>query len=322
MFFNKIKNFVKHKTTFHYPSEYENIFIFSTARSGTTWLAELIATQNDFRIINEPFNIRVDVIRDTLKIYTWNEILEEKNKEKIKNHLYYFINGKDNDLRFNRPKICSSQWKFKTSRIVFKILFAGEDKLNWFNENFKGYFIFLIRHPIPVALSRSVFPRLESFLAPTYSKSFFTENQVNFAKKIIEKGDEFELAILDWSLQNSLSLKKIPNDWLLISYEQMVLEPEKIIKILTDKFELDQPKLMYNQIYKASGSTVKSNKESKDILKNPNKLKERRHWLLEKWKDKVNDSQRSKAFEILSVFNIDYYENDSFLPNNKYWIEC
>lgn len=46
------KTKIKHLSTVHRQGPKKNIFIVSTARSGTTWLGELLATQGRFKIVN------------------------------------------------------------------------------------------------------------------------------------------------------------------------------------------------------------------------------------------------------------------------------
>ena len=45
------KSTLKHLATVHRQGPQKNIMIFSTARSGTTWLGEILATQGRFKFL-------------------------------------------------------------------------------------------------------------------------------------------------------------------------------------------------------------------------------------------------------------------------------
>jgi len=315
----KIVQHTKQRLTCHRQGDHSNIFIFTSARSGSTWLAELIGTQPGFKMVKEPFNIRQQVVRDHLGINEWEGLFLPENKPLVRSYIQNYIDGKNRDWRLRTTRFLSKQWKFFTDRIVFKILFAGEDDINWFGDQFNGHTIFLIRHPIPVSLSREVCPRLNSFLQAPYSQNF-TDEQLRYAHQIIQKGDDFEVAILDWCLQNVVPLKQARDNWLTISYEQMVLEPETIISSLVEKFSLEAPEKMNKSLYKASGSTVKSNSESQEVLRDSQKIRENRKWLVEKWKSKVAPEQEKTAQEIMDIFEVDCYVAAETRPCSKYWI--
>lgn len=86
-----VKSLTKHLLTFHRQGPGKNVFIFSTARNGTTWLAEIIATQGRFKIVNEPFDLRWPVKRGTLRINDWEELLYPENRPAIKSYIELYL---------------------------------------------------------------------------------------------------------------------------------------------------------------------------------------------------------------------------------------
>ncbi|UZS00180.1 hypothetical protein [Chondrinema litorale] len=316
----QISNWIKLYSSFHIPNGEKNIFLFSTPRSGSTWLTELISTQPQFKMVKEPFNIRKDYVRENLGLNTWEDILDPTKSNKIAAYLNSFIDGTYKDIRLKRPVPFSPLWKPITSRIIFKILFAGESDFNWFKENFNGEIIFLLRHPIPVALSREICPRLDSFINSAFIE-YFNKEEKQYAESIIKDGTPFEKSILDWCFQNVLPLRTQNDAWLTVSYEQTVLQPEIVIDSLLNKFHFKKPEKIRDRLNTASGSTVKSSEESKKILLDPDQIHKNKKWLVEKWEQKIDDAQHKKAFEILDAFGIDYYEYKNFLPKEKYLLK-
>ncbi|MDX2245486.1 MAG: sulfotransferase [Bacteroidia bacterium] len=312
-----VKQFIKHRSTFHTPGQEKNVFLFSTPRSGSTWLTEIIAAQPGFKMVKEPFNLRNPVVSDSLGLHEWEEIFDPKSRDKIYRYVHQFLKGKDTDLRWKRPAPFSDLWHLRTNRIIFKILFAGEDYIGWFQEKFDGQIVYLLRHPIPVSFSRSKSPRLESFLNSEFRNNLNSE-ELRFAKKIQTSGSDYERAVLDWTLQNLMPLRQMQPDWLLISYEQLVLESEKMVGYMVSKLGFKDPDQMLSRINKASASSRKSEKESQSILLDPEQIKKNRRWLIEKWKAKVSPEEEKRTFEILEAFGVDHYQYGDFEMNRKY----
>lgn len=176
---------------------------------------------------------------------------------------------------------------------MLKILHYGEDQAQWLKETFNAKLIFLIRHPIPVALSRKELPRFHAFLDTEY-KNNFTNTQRTLADKIINNASFFEQAILHWCLENAplLNCRQVYD--LIITYEQMLMGPKIIIKALTTNFHIPQPDKLLHNISKPSSSVSQSSKENKKLLTNSSERKK----ILDSWQPKVNPEQIKQAFEI------------------------
>lgn len=313
-----MKEIIRSISNYHKQGSKPNIFYFSTPRSGSTWLMELILSQNGIKQCNEPFNIRRPEIRKVLDIHDWDTLQSETSINKIKNYIDLFTTG-SKKVAFADILPQQKYHRFVTNRIIFKILFAGEDRINWFKETFDGKIIFSIRHPIPVSLSREVYPRLQSFITSDYRKNF-TEEQISFAKEIIEKGTELEKMVLDWCFQNAPPLRNPPEDLVIITYEQLTLDPGPIITKLANYLELEDTEEMLKGISKPSNSVSKSNEETASFLGDASNYENNKKWLIEKWRKKVDVEQEKALMNILKVFELDIYNFGDYLPNKKYWI--
>jgi len=54
MLVQRLKSDIKKLCNIHIQGDLPNIFIFSTARSGSTWVMEMLATQRGMKFIDEP----------------------------------------------------------------------------------------------------------------------------------------------------------------------------------------------------------------------------------------------------------------------------
>jgi len=236
-------------------------------------------------------------------------------------YLKTFADGRDRDLRFKRETPFSEFWHPVTDRILYKILFACEDDIDWFARRLDVCVVMLLRHPIPVALSREEFPRLQSLLVPPFS-DFFSAEQIDFARHIARNGSKFEIAVLDWCLQNALPLRQRKDDWLVLGYEQLVVDPQSVIDVLAARLDLHDPDAMARAVFRASNSTAKSGADSRSVLQDPERLRENRQWLIERWKKKVSAQQEEAAYGMLERFGIDFYERGSFMPAAKHLVHA
>lgn len=316
----EVSNRIKRLATYHRQGSEPNVFIFATPRSGSTWLAELLATQGRFKIVNEPLNLRKEVVRENLNLADWHDLLRPECHKQIFSYLHTFVADTDKDLRFKREKPFTKFWHVRTDRIIFKMLFGGEDCIQCYCNQLNGMAVHIVRHPIPVALSREQLPRLASYLALPYA-SHFSNEQLRVARHIIDSGDAFQTRIVDWCLQNAVLLKQHDHTAVMLTYEQLVLQPEIVIAHLARKLSLPDPNRMLMQVYKASRSTGKSHARSQSVLRDSDEIRQRRSWLVEKWRDAVSKDQEERTLEILLTFGIDMYLPTQSLPRAKYLLD-
>jgi len=276
---------------------------------------ELLATQPGFKVCNEPLNLRIPAVRNFLKILDWEELYNLDNRPLLFNYFNSFCNGK---LRFKNTALFHENYRPFTRRIIFKIIHGCEDQIDWIKNSFNGKIILLFRHPIPVSLSREILPRLNAFINSDY-KRHLNDKQIRFSKKIIESGSNLEKGVLSWCFQNFVPLNNESNEWIIITYEQMILDPVTIVNHLTDKLDISFPDRVMRKLKIPSSSTIKCDTETQEFLKNP-EIQDRK-WLVEKWRKYVNPIEESRIMEMLNnIFDMDIYEAGDLLPNKKYWL--
>ena len=313
-----IKQFIARYNNIHIPDDRPDVFLFSSPRSGSTWLLELILTQPGYKPSDEPFNLRTKAIGKYLAkkgIDDWDALYNKENTKIIDNYLQDISSG---SVGLTNPFFYKNYFRIVTRSVIFKILHACEDRAESITNNMKGEKIYLIRHPVPVSLSRKYLPRLEAFVRSDF-KDMLTTEQLTFANEIINTGTELQKSMLDWCIQNSVTLKQANEDWSIITYEQLVLDPEPIIKHLTEKLNLPYPDLIRKQLKIASNSTHQSDKTTQGVLEN-RESENSKNWLVNKWKDKISTEDEKEVMSMLKVFDIDIYESGSPLPNKKYLI--
>ena len=294
-----LKKLIQSATRIHRQGSEKNIAIFSSARSGSTWLMELIATQPGFKYVDEP--LHPDNLRKCKIVPPdsgWEVLLPrpKRNSDLSK----YFENIESNRVHIGEPRMMSKFYRPITNRIVYKLL-RCKDLMGWFASSFGWKIIYLIRHPLACSVSRQQFPRLKLFLEnEEYVSHFLSSEQEEYARSIINNGTEFQMAVLDWCVQNIPAIKECDNNgWTTVFYENLICQPEVEIARLTDELNLPEPEKMISQVRVASESTSQSSAQTQKVFASNQQSSE---FLLSKWRKEISNTDEETGFEILEVF--------------------
>ena len=311
---NRWKWRIKRYSNIHIQAAKPNVFVFSTARSGSTWLMEIIASERGIKFISEPLYLAQFREGGPLPS-SWEFLLPHAQREPALEN--YFRQLLENRLGVGSPAPFSRFHRFVSRRIVVKDL-RCHDLMNWFEERFQFQIVYLIRHPLPTALSRKSYARLPLFLSnDIYCERFLTPELRAYGWSILDRGTELEKKVLDWCLQNLPPLKFLDRSrWLCLHYEDVVLEPAATIDRLADFLGLVDKEKMRRQANVASRSTSSSEPETQRFLAQAPSDHDRLY-LINRWRSKVSREEEGRAFEILRRFEIDLYEPDEDLPANR-----
>lgn len=318
-YFRTIREYIKYLPAklfnSHNECEENDIFIFSSPRSGSTWLMEIINSQTDFKYVNEPLHTNRHKGYLTNIKPTWAEIYSGFDREY--DFLNFFRKINNDKLFVGQQKLkhmYKGEFDYNTNRKVFKILRA-KDLINKFEDEFEITVVYLLRHPISVALSlvkedmenRSVYYLNNK----KYMHDFFSQDQIDYSFDILKNGSKFEERILQWCLENVPPLKYLNSTkWVIVSYEELVVNEKETLKKLYNQLNLNDLDSMLKQIKKPSRTT--EDKKSKELINKRNKES-----LIKKWENEITNLERKKAFQILNEFGIDVYLENNYFINKE-----
>lgn len=311
-----LKDWMKVVSNIHIQGKKKDIFLFATPRGGSTWVMEILASQPNIKHFDEPFSIRRDNVRKVNRFNKWEDLMPEAGRDN--DILKYIQDLKENNIGIMNPAPFRKQHRFFTNRIVFKI-HELEHLINKIETQCKAQIVYLLRHPIPTSLSRHVLPRLELYLnSDLYRNKYLTRHQINEAERICNEGTNFQRGVLAWCLENIIPLKySDTSDWLIVSYEEILLNPVNVCKIMLEKLEFERLDLMLRAIDQPAVNINMSGKQTSDILEDDDA--ERRHFkLVTKWKNNITDEEIHMCFELLNLFGLDAYSFGSYIANKKY----
>jgi len=311
-----VKYLIKSLCNHHKQGAEKNIFLFSVPRSGSTWLMELIASQPGFKYYDEPLNIRRANVKKVGIFKHWEALIPGGGNDDLS--LSYFRNLSANKLGFMNPSPFTRNHRFFSNRIVFKVLVI-EHMMNVIEEKLNAQIVFLLRHPIATTISRNQLPRFRCFVeSEHFQQKYLSNEQRACVHDIDNSGTEFEKGVLSWCFQNLLPLKYLEKkDWVIITYEEMVLNAYKSCRILCEKLALGDLDTMLRLVGLPAKNIQLSSEETVRVVQSDDDV-ERRRALVTKWKNKASNRDEERAFEILSIFGIDAYSRGQFVANDMY----
>src|SRR5436190_11845966 len=74
---NSAKYVLKAVSNLHKQGDRPNVFLFATARGGSTWVMEILASQPGMKYYDEPFNIRRDNVARIGLFTKWEDLMAD-----------------------------------------------------------------------------------------------------------------------------------------------------------------------------------------------------------------------------------------------------
>lgn len=310
-----VKYAAKRAGNFHRQGALPNVFLFSPARSGSTWLMELIASQPGFKFYDEPLNLRRHNVQKAGICNSWADLVPGGTKDD--SLISYLKDLEKNRIPFMNPPPFRRNHRFVTNRIVFKLL-ALEHLIERVELEMGAKIVFLVRHPIPTTLSRKQLPRLNHFVQSerVWEKYLDTEKKAA-ALRIVSEGSDFEKGILSWCIQTAISLSAKTRDaWLTITYEELVLNPERCARLLCNDLQLKAPERMLKAMTRPAKNIALSGRETKGLLEKESA--ERNREIVTRWKSQISKEEEKRAFDIVGTFGLRLYEQNRFIAASDF----
>lgn len=292
-----------------YTPKKNNILILANRRGGSTLLQHLLSVDKKTRVVSEPFDTfprksKANKLKNSLLPDTFFSQFIDFDK-KVEEYLDELLSGKHLELGF--------YWF--TNRSLLKVLNA-HPLVDYLNTRPDVKTVFFIRHP--AAQSLSLVRNNWGYTAVAYLNnknfcdSYLSKDQKKFANEILNNGDNIEKAFISWCLENLYPLKFAKSNFLLLTYEELIINTNPIINLLADKFEIKNVSKMFNVISNPSNSSHRSTTETISQIKESNKV-----GLIGKWNSAIDENMRQKLQNTLHVFEIDEYNMNSLSPNER-----
>ena len=274
------------------------ILIAGTARSGTTWLAEMIARQVPARLMFEPFHR--DEIEALSGIPLFPYLRPDENHEDFEAFARSVLSGSirhpwvDSQIDCSRPEL----------RIVKEI--RGNLFLRWLFERFPRLpIVLIVRHPCAVVSSRmragwSAEADLEDMMSQPKLVADHLRDTVDV---IAQARSPVELHAVVWCIQNLVPLRQFSDgDLKLVFYEHLVQDTEEQLESILDFLGRASALRGLGKLRAASATT------------GPNSSVIRGEDLLSRWQRDLSAREAEEALSIVKRFGLDEMYGSSPLP--------
>lgn len=296
----------------------KTVFLSSGARTGSTWVSEIINFENEYRFLFEPFSL-VTPLRPS-----WAPRLEpddrlryirpECDDPELVAHAARVVNG-----RFHHPEV--DQYNYN-ARIAFERRLVKETKSNlflkWLHRHFPQMkLLLLMRHPIPTVLSRlhdvaDIDParRNAEYRSLMFGQPELVEDHLAPLRDVLERATtvvEQRLAV--WCVQNFVPLRQFAADEIhIMFYETMCMDPagelRRLYRFLGE--DPDDAKLARAQRrLRRPSSTI-----HRDVKEFPD------GWdVISRWQSEATADDLAAAQRMLGAFGLDAIYGADPMPN-------
>lgn len=275
-----------------------SILVAGTARSGTTWLGNIIASQLPCRIMFEPFHPGKVEGFSQFHYFQYMQITEHNGD--LQSFCQSVFTGNIRHCWIDR-EVDLLKPQYRLIKEIRANLF-----LRWISLVFPEIpLLFIVRHPCAVVSSRmqlgwATDTDIESFLAqPKLIEDHLKDklDSIRQAETIEEKH-----AII-WCISNLVPLKQFgPNDLNVIFYENLVLQPEIEIPRLFQAIHLPYRDTVFARAGKPSTTAMRTSA----VVTGDNRITG--------WRKTLSPVQIRNILAVVEAFELDYIYGESVMP--------
>jgi hypothetical protein len=277
-----------------------SVFLAGAARSGTTWLADIINFDNGFRYMYEPFNQTfVPEIRSfRRRQYLRPDCCEPSYVEGVRRIV-------DGSVR--NPWIDANNKRAMPKRRLIKEVCA-DLLLRWMHERFPGMpILFLMRHPCAVARSRARLWKMDNTKEWLEQPDLIADHLGPYMELIRSDLPAFERHVVDWCVENFVPLRMLSEgDLCVLFYEDLCVDPdpalERISAFLGRSFDVPHHWLRKP----SSQAKVSEDGSASAILSGAD--------LVDDWRNYVSSAEIRRAMEIVGSFGLDRIYTEASFP--------
>lgn len=275
--------------------------IAGTARSGTTWLGDLIASQLPSRILFEPFNPRQV---QEYRAFSYFQYMQPGTEDLA---FYAFAQKVFTGEIRNRWIDHQNERIFSEYRVIKEI--RANLALKWLHEKFAVVpIVLLIRHPCAVVSSRmdldwATDSDIESFLSQPDLVDDYLAPYVNLIRNV-ETVEEKHAVI--WCVSYFVPLKQFnPGEIKIVYYEDLCTQPENELSEIFGFIGKHNNKSFVDRINRPSQTA----RATSAIVTGNDRLSV--------WKKKLSSTQIDNILRIVNSFGLSYLYGDSTLPLHR-----
>ena len=296
------------------------IALFCTRRGGSTWLMEIIAANRGVLPLNQPLeiltpNLTPHQFRRLPKFDLGQIVHPDRDQEReLRAYTDDLMAGR---IRVNAPHaFWRRDFQFRTDRLLLKIVDA-KPMMDWFDARYHPDIAYLVRHPVPQAMScirngwsttTKAYLRNEWFAEQVVGD----EKLLAYARGLDDAGTELERFVLNWVIENLYPLRVLVErpHWLALSYEECVTEQDRTLRRVCAAFGVGDTDRMARAALRLSRSSALSGDGTVSAIKTGDRDEQVAGWL-----GRVDAGELARADAVLDRFGVTLYSATEPMPN-------
>ncbi|GMR06030.1 MAG: hypothetical protein BMS9Abin25_0611 [Gammaproteobacteria bacterium] len=280
----------------------KKIWLVGDARSGTTWLADLINVEALYQVIFEPFHLHRSRPGFKFEPYTYHK--REEQDDELEKFSKKVFSGKV----FSSGSSAAIVNPLCAENVLVKDVFAGLIA-KWVLHRIPDLkIVVLLRHPFAIALSKR---KLSEWNWPEYLSSLLAQKNLydDFLhpyENVIRSAETFfERQIIIWTIMHYVMFQQLhEEDFHLVYYEDLCRQPEMELSRIVHYLGLRQ-----EHVKKALRNiNTASRMSSEDALRQ----RGRENYAV--WQDEITEDELKRGCKILHTFGLDCIYNESPEP--------
>jgi hypothetical protein len=276
----------------------KSILVAGTARSGTTWLGDILASQIPSRILFEPFN--PELVSEYRDFHYFHYMRPEWENRELHTFARKVFTGEIRNHWIDRQ----NENIFPKYRLIKEI--RANLLLKWLHVRFPEVpTLFLLRHPCAVVLSRMQLNwATDRDIQPFLSQPNLVADHLSDNLDLIQraKTDEEKHAII-WCVSNLIPLKQfMPGELKTVYYENLCVQPEIEFPEIFRSIGHGYGHSLVEMLNQPSQTT----KATSAVVTGSNKISH--------WKSVLSSAQIDRIMNVVRAFGLDRLYDDSILP--------
>jgi hypothetical protein len=272
--------------------------IAGTGRSGTTWLADIVASQIPCRLMFEPFHPRQ--VEAFERFHYFQYMRPDERNDELWSYCHTVLSGSIRHRWIDR----------QVERILPKSRLIKEIRANlflkWIHNQFPEVpILFIVRHPCAVVLSRMRLTwATDSDIAPLLAQDKLVADYLGDRVDLIRSAKSLEKKhAIVWCISNLVPLHQFqPHELTVIFYENLCVQPEIEVPRAFRALGHDYRASAMERSRVPSTTTVRSSA----ILTGKDRVTS--------WRDELTPKQIEDILSIVEAFQLEHLYGDSSTP--------
>jgi len=280
------------------PDPRKTIFVAGTGRSGTTWLADIIASQIPCRLMFEPFHSRQVEAYQSFNYFQYMRPSDED--EELRAYCHAVLTGNIRHRWIDRHV----ERVFPRYRLVKDI--RANLFLSWLHDRYPEVpLLFIMRHPCAVVLSRMQLAWwTDRDIKPFLSQSKLIDDFLADKIEVIERARRVEEKhAIVWCISNLVPITQFHSNGLnLIFYENLCTQPEQEILKVFRAIRHGYDDAALASVNRPSTTAVRASA----VVTGEDKVR--------RWTRELSAKQTRNILSVVEDFGLDHIYGDSVTP--------